>query len=71
MSVTKENIQASVAWLKENYRHIWNNTDLNVSEKAGFLAACCDSRRCCLTTLDLRTRVTVILNGLVLDGKDG
>lgn len=54
----------SLAWLQENFHHIWFNTDLTAEERAGFLAACCDSRRCYLATLSLKDRVQVIREAL-------
>ena len=50
----------SLTWLQENYHHIWFNRDLTVQEKAGFLAACCDSRRCFLATYSLKDRIAVL-----------
>lgn len=49
--------RASISWLRENYSHIWFNPRLTTDQKAGFLAACCDSRRCYLATLTLDERV--------------
>lgn len=50
----------SLQWLQENYHHIWFSKDLNRDQKAGFLAACCDSRRCFLATLSLTDRIASI-----------
>jgi len=55
-----EKVKASVAWLQENYSHIWDNEALTVEERCGFLAACCDSRRCFLATLGLKDRIDAI-----------
>ncbi len=55
-----QKLDASMRWLIDNYGHIWWNKDLSVEEKAGFLAACCDPRRCYLATLSLKQRVDVI-----------
>lgn len=52
--------ERSVDWLRENYAHIWWSPALNRDQKAGFLAACCDSRRCYLATLSLADRVKAI-----------
>lgn len=58
----------SVEWLRENYSHIWYHPDLTVDMKAGFLAACCDSRRCCLAQLSLHERVHTIRVALIEEG---
>lgn len=50
----------SLTWLRENYHHIWFHRQLSAQEKAGFLAACCDSRRCYLGSYSLPERVAVI-----------
>ena len=63
-----EKARASVAWLKENYSHIWFHPDIGYRQKAGFLAACCDSRRCFLATLSLHERVTHIEHALIQMG---
>lgn len=54
----------SLEWLKDNHSHIWNNDDLTREERAGFLAACCDSRRCYLATFALPERVAMIYDAL-------
>lgn len=54
----------SLLWLRENYSHIWSNEDLTIGQKAGFLAACCDSRRCYLSTYSLKERVELIMGAL-------
>lgn len=54
--------QASVNWLKENFKHIWFNPNISVEAKAGFLAASCHPHRCYLMTLDLRDRIAIIIN---------
>lgn len=50
----------SLTWLRENYSHIWFHETMTRDQKAGFLAACCDSRRCYLTTLSLTERISSI-----------
>jgi hypothetical protein len=60
--------RASINWLRENYSHIWRHPRLSAHRKAGFLAACCDSRRCYLATLDLPERVEHIYVALVQEG---
>jgi hypothetical protein len=59
-----EKLQASLAWLQENYSHIWFNGDLRIPEKAGFLAAACNPTRCYLMTLSLRERLDLITQAL-------
>lgn len=59
---------ASLTWLEQNYSHIWYNEELTLSMKAGFLAACCDSRRCCLGMLSLMERIDVIYSVLPRKG---
>lgn len=59
---------ASVAWLRDNYSHIWRHPDMSAHRKAGFLAACCDSRRCFLATLALPERIEYIYVALVQEG---
>lgn len=54
----------SLTWLMENYHHIWFSKDLTKEQKAGFLAACCDSRRCYLATLSLKDRIASIQDRL-------
>ena len=44
------------------------NPDIGYRQKAGFLAACCDSRRCFLATLSLHERVTHIEHALIQMG---
>lgn len=54
----------SLTWLMENYHHIWFSKDLTREQKAGFLAACCDSRRCYLGTYSLKDRIASIQDRL-------
>lgn len=54
----------SLTWLMESYHHIWFSKDLTKEQKAGFLAACCDSRRCYLATLSLKDRIASIQDRL-------
>lgn len=56
----EDKLQHSMRWLIDNYGHIWWNKDLSVEHKAGFLAACCDPRRCYLATMGLKQRIDVI-----------
>lgn len=60
----KRRIRAAI----ENYSHIWYHPDLTVDMKAGFLAACCDSRRCFLAQLGLHERVHTIRVALIEEG---
>ena len=60
----------SLDWLRENYSHIWLNPNLNVDQKAGFLSACCDSRRCHLATLSLHERIHSIRVALIQEGME-
>lgn len=62
MSIEADEIRElkSLTWLQENYHHIWSHETLTRDQKAGFLAACCDSRRCFLATLSLTDRIASI-----------
>jgi hypothetical protein len=60
--------QASIAWLRENFSHIWYHPDISAHRKTGFLAACCDSRRCFLATLALPERMQHIYVAIVQEG---
>lgn len=56
--------ESSLRWLRNNYAHIWLNDYMTVDAKAGFLAACCDTRRCFLATYSLVDRLSVIESAL-------
>jgi hypothetical protein len=63
-----EKAKVSVQWLKDNYSHIWWHPDIGYRQKAGFLAACCDSHRCYLATLNLSERIHYIEHALIQTG---
>lgn len=62
--IDKDRAQRSVDWMRQNYQHIWCAENLDMYEKAGFLAATCNPHRCYLATLSLRERIDVILGYL-------
>lgn len=57
-------LEASLDWLRQNYRHIWYSPDMSLEQKTGFLAAVCHPTRCFLMTLSLKDRLIYIRRGL-------